>query len=363
MNPRLTFSFFGSSLSTANCSSAELFYRSLTRALAERGHRVTFYQPNLKDRRQNHAEDKPNWARVVTYRDTDESALDALESAEESNLIIKCSGVGAYDDLLEAAVLELKKPETLVAFLDMEPRATLDRIQKDPEDSFKPLIPEYDFIFARAATSATVEDYIAAGAVECVPIHNALDSHIHFPVEPDPRFESDLSLICDRTQEHESLVEEFLLKPAIQMPDRKFLLAGNGWQEKPLPPNVRLSGTISLTDRNAFHCSSRAVLEIGASPKQRIFSPPASLFEAGGAGACLLVESQAGIDCFLDPAREAIVVANGEELTEQLQRLTPERAREIGRAARQRLLASHTFLHRAEQLERVFEANAGRLVS
>ncbi len=363
MNSRLTFSFFGSSLTAASCSSTELFYRGLTRGLAGRGHRVTFYQPNLDNGRQIRAEPKPEWARVVTFRDTDESALDALESAEESNLIIKCSGVGAYDDLLEAAVLELKKPETLVAFLDMEPRATLDRLQKDPDDSFKALIPEFDFIFAHAATPAVVDDYTGAGAADCVSIYNALDPHTHFPVEPDPRFECDLALLCDCTTENESLVQEFLLKPAIQMPERKFLLAGNGWDEKPMPPNVKLHGSIAALDRNAFNCSPGAVLNIDTGRQQHGFSPPASFFEAAGTGACLILENREGIDQFLEPGREVIVIGNGDELMKQLQQLTPERAREVGRAARKRLLAGHTCLHRAEQLEKVFEAKAGRLVS
>jgi hypothetical protein len=46
-----------------------------------------------------------------------------------------------------------------------------------------------------------------------------------------------------------------------------------------------------------------------------------------------------------------------------LRRLTPERAREIGRAAQARVLAEHTYAHRAEQLERVLEAKAGRMVA
>src|SRR6516225_5063294 len=140
---RLSISFFGSSLVSAYWNGAATYYRGLIRALAERGHRVTFYEPDAYDRQQHRDIPNPDWARVVVYPATDENALDALEQAEESDLIIKCSGVGVFDDLLEAAVLELKKPETLVAFLDVDAPATLDRIHDDPEDSFRALIPEY----------------------------------------------------------------------------------------------------------------------------------------------------------------------------------------------------------------------------
>jgi spore maturation protein CgeB len=38
-----------------------------------------------------------------------------------------------------------------------------------------------------------------------------------------------------------------------------------------------------------------------------------------------------------------------------LRRLTPERARGIGKAAYQRVLAEHTYAHRAVELEKVLE--------
>src|SRR6266702_842462 len=134
MSHRLNISFFGSSLISAYQNCPVAYYRGLIRALSERGHRVTFYEPNDDDRQKHRDIPNPHWAKVVVYPATDESALDALERAEASDLIIKCSGVGVCDDLLEAAVLELKTPETRGAFLDVNAPATLDRINKDPEE-------------------------------------------------------------------------------------------------------------------------------------------------------------------------------------------------------------------------------------
>jgi spore maturation protein CgeB len=36
--------------------------------------------------------------------------------------------------------------------------------------------------------------------------------------------------------------------------------------------------------------------------------------------------------------------------------LTPERARQVGEAARRRILAEHTYRHRAEQFDRIMDA-------
>ena len=49
-----------------------------------------------------------------------------------------------------------------------------------------------------------VEAYLAAGATECIPIYNALDPHLHFPVSPEKRFEADLGLLNDHAPEREA---------------------------------------------------------------------------------------------------------------------------------------------------------------
>ncbi len=361
---RLNISFFGSSLVSAHWNGAATYYRGLIHALADRGHRVTFYEPDAYERQQHRDIPDPDWARVVVYEASDESTLDALEQAENSDLIIKCGGVGLFDDLLEAAVLELKKPDTLVAYLDVDPTATLDRIQNNPEDSFRSLIPEYDFILTRGGGPPVADAYIAAGAAECVPIYNALDSHTHFTVTPEPRFEGDLGFLGNHMPDRESRVEEFFLKPAAQMPQQKFLLGGNGWQDKSMPANVRYLGYVQTHEHNAFNCTARAVLNVNSGRTARDgFSPPARIFEAAGAGACLITDKWEGIELFLEPGREVLVASNANEVAEHLRSLTPERAREIGRAANSRIVAEHTYNHRAEQLEKVLEGKAGRIVA
>jgi spore maturation protein CgeB len=364
MNQRLNISFFGSSLVSAYWNGAATYYRGLIRALSEHGHRVTFYEPDAYQRQQHRDMPDPDWARDVVYPATEESALRMLEQAKESDLIIKCSGVGVFDSLLEAAVLEFQKPETLVAFLDVDAPATLDRIQNDLEDPFRKLIPEYDFILTYGGGAPVVDAYLAAGATECVPIYNALDPHTHFPVKPERRFEGDLGFLGNRMPDRETRVEEFFLKPAAQMPDRKFLLGGNGWQDKALPTNVNYLGHVYTHEHNAFNCTPRAVLNISRGSMARYgFSPATRVFEAAGAGACLITDKWEGVEMFLEPEREVLVAATGDEVVDQLQRLTPERAREIGRAAYARVLAEHTYAHRADQLEKVLEGKTGRVAA
>jgi spore maturation protein CgeB len=136
----------------------------------------------------------------------------------------------------------------------------------------------------------------------------------------------------------------------------KFLLGGNGWHDKTLPSNVNYPGHICTPEHNAFNCTPRAVLSVNSASAARCgFSPPQRLFEAAGSGACVITDKWDGLESFLEPGREVLVAENGEQVIEHLRNLTPERAREIGRAAAARILAEHTYVQRAGQLQRVLE--------
>src|SRR5437764_6756250 len=101
--------FFGSSLVSAYWNGAATYYRGIIRALHARGHRVTFYEPDAFERQQHRDIADPPWARVVVYpADSDDHACAALESARGADLIVKASGVGVFDELLERAVLTMK---------------------------------------------------------------------------------------------------------------------------------------------------------------------------------------------------------------------------------------------------------------
>src|SRR5947209_6065678 len=101
MNHGLNIAFFGSSLVSAYWNGAATYYRGIIRALAERGHRITFYEPDAYDRQQHRDIADPNWARVVVYSGQDESeALRVIEQARGADLVVKASGVGVFDELL-----------------------------------------------------------------------------------------------------------------------------------------------------------------------------------------------------------------------------------------------------------------------
>jgi spore maturation protein CgeB len=355
VRPRIA--FFGSSLVSAYWNGAATYYRGIVRALHARGFDVTFYEPDAYDRQQHRDIPDPDWARIRVYPADEDGVHRALDSARDADIIVKTSGVGVFDALLERAVLDVRAPNATAIFWDVDAPATLDRLEQSPDDPFRALVPQYDLVLTYGGGDPVVRGYTAVGARMCVPIYNALDVSTHHPVAPDRRFDATLGFLGNRLPDREARVEEFFLEAASALPGETFLLGGNGWQDKPMPPNVRYVGHVYTRDHNAFNCTPRAVLNISRDSMARYgFSPATRVFEAAGAGACLISDAWVGMELFLEPRREVLVADSGDAVAAHVASLDPARAREMGEAARRRVCAEHTYDHRAMQLEALLGA-------
>ena len=351
---RPTIAFFGSSLVSAYWNGAATYYRGIIRALSQRGYAVTFYEPDAYDRQAHRDIADPPWARVVVYAPTEAGVEAALADGRGADVVVKTSGVGVFDEYLEAAVLAQRRPGALTVFWDVDAPATLDRISANPGDPFRELIPQYDLVLTYGGGAPVVNGYLAYGARQCVPIYNALDPLTHFPAERSAGFRAHLGLLANRLPDREARIDEFFFRAAALLPSHEFVLGGNGWGDRSTPPNVRWVGHVYTADHNAFNCSPLAVLNVSRDSMARYgYSPATRIFEAAGAGACLITDAWEGIEQFLEPDREVLVARDGAEVADRLQRLTPGDSRAIGTAARERVLREHTYDHRADELEGV----------
>jgi spore maturation protein CgeB len=354
----LEIAFFGSSLVSAYWNGAATYYRGIIRALARRGHRITFYEPDAYDRQQHRDIPDPDYARVVVYPGNRETGVRrALAAAVRADLVVKASGVGVFDGLLEEAVATMERPDgsrPLRAYWDVDAPATLERMAEDPSDTLRPLIPRYDVVFTYGGGDPVVRAYENAGARRCVPVYNGLDPDVHRPAAPDPRFAGDLGFLGNRLPDREARVEEFFLRPAVDLPARRFVLGGSGWGDKPIPGNVRYVGHVYTRDHNAFNCSALAVLNVNRDSMARFgYSPATRVFEAAGAAACIVTDAFQGVEEFFEPGKEILLARDAEEVAATLAALTHERARAIGEAAFARATAVHTYAARAALVEAV----------
>jgi spore maturation protein CgeB len=300
---------------------------------------------------------------VVVYEVPDAGAVRRVvaRGARVADVVVKASGVGVYDDVLEEAVLYAAGPETVTIFWDVDAPATLTRLESNPSDPLRALVPEYDLILTYGGGERVVARYGALGATRCVPIYNALDPLTHHPAGSDPRFQGDLAALVNRLPDREARVEEFFFSAVEALPDRTFVLGGAGWADRVGARNLRYVGHVPPGEHNAFNCSPLAVLNVTRdSMVHNGFSPATRVFEAAGAGACLITDEWEGIDQFLAPCEEVLVCASGHDVVDVMSWLDLDAARAIGARARERILAEHTYAHRARQLEDVLAVGAPR---
>lgn len=357
----MNIAFYGSSLLSSYWNGAATYYRGLLGALAPLGHHITFYEPDAFDRQSHRDIKPPDWVRSVVYPATPDGLRGVLAEAGAADVVIKASGVGVFDDELLAGIVSHARPDALRAFMDVDAPATLATVRANPSHPMHLALPHLDLVLTYGGGPPVVDAYTSLGARACVPIYNALDPFTHHPAPADPRFAADLSFLANRLPDREARVEAFFLDAAARCPAQKFLLGGNGWHDKAMPGNVRPIGHVGTADHNSFNCSATTVLNVARDSMAAVgFSPATRVFEAAGAGACLITDAWEGIELFLRPGSEVLVARDGADVADHLRALTPARARAIGEAGRARVLAEHTYTRRAVILDTLLRDTAAR---
>jgi len=355
----LKIAFYGSSLLSSYWNGAATYYRGILRALAAHGYEITFYEPDAFDRQQHRDIDPPAYAKSVVYPATADALGRVLAEAANADIVVKASGVGVFDAELIDGITRHARADALKVFWDVDAAATLDEMRGDASHPVLRALPDLDMVLTYGGGPPVVNAYRGFGARACVPVYNALDPETHHPVVPDQRFACDLAFLGNRLPDREARVEEFFLRVAAAMPDRSFLIGGNGWESKAMPANVRHRGHVYTAEHNAFNCTPKAVLNVARDSMANIgFSPATRVFEAAGAAACLITDAWEGIEQFLKPDREVLVARDGQDVADHLAALTPERAKAIGEAALARVLAEHTYELRGHQVDALFRDHA-----
>ena len=344
---------FGSSIVSSYWNGAATYYRGCYKYLARLGHEITFAEPDAYGRQEHRDSDDYSYVNSLVYQPG--SGVKAmLRRAACADVVVKHSGLGVDDELLEERVLECSA-HSAVCFWDVDAPATIARMRENPQDPFRRAIPLYDAIFTYGGGPEIRDAYVQLGARAYYSIYNGLDPDTHHPVKPNQEFRCDVAFIGNRLPDREQRVEELFLKAAELAPNKSFLLGGEGWGDKAMPRNVRWIGHVPTHMHNVVNCSASMVMNINRSSMAACgFSPPTRVFEVAGAGACLLCDEWRGIDSFFEPGKEILVIGSAEEVAAELA-LHDEAARKrIGEAFRARAMRDHTYAQRALQAEAAF---------
>ncbi len=174
---------FGSSITSSYWNGAATYYRGIYKGLAALGHEITFAEPDIFNRQQNRDLSEVEYAKVIVYQ-TPRDIDDLIDLASTADLVIKHSGVGSDDELLERRVLDCRDHRRHTRRLHsgtwMRPRHC-NEWKAIPCDPFRRCIPQYDFVFTYGGGPEVVRRYRELGARNCHPIYNALDPETHHP--------------------------------------------------------------------------------------------------------------------------------------------------------------------------------------
>ena len=342
---------FGLSLSSSWGSGHGATYRGLLRALAARGWSVTFFERDVEWYRSNRDLPNPDFCDLRLY----DQRPDADAAVRAADVVLVGSFVHQGIELIDW----LRDQGRPLFFYDIDTPITLVHLGRTGATEYlrADQVPLFETYFSFAGGPALTELEERWDSPHAEALYCAVDTTVYRPVPVDTRFECTLSYVGTYASDRQPAVEDLFFAPARARPNERFFLAGAQYPpELEIPRNVVHEVHVYPRDHSALYCSSRATLNLTRqSMRQYGWSPSTRLFEAAASGACIISDTWPGLDTLLSVNREVLLGSSTQDVMRHLEALSPVRRREIGSAARERVLREHTYEHRAIQVEAAFE--------
>lgn len=341
--------FLGLSITSSWGNGHATTYRALVKALARRGHRITFLECDKPWYAENRDLPDPPWCRLGLYRDPDELERRYAGTVAKADLVV----VGSFvPDGVRVGSWAIGTARGLVAFYDIDTPVTLAKLARgDTEYLSADLIPDYDLYlsFTGGPTLARLENEF--GALLARALYCSVDPEAYFPERGEPRV--DLGYLGTYSADRQPKIDRLLVDPARCWPDGRFTVAGPQYPaDIDWPANVVRVDHLPPGEHRAFYNSQRFTLNVTRDDMVAAgWSPSVRLFEAAACGTPLISDWWDGLDDLFVRDREILIAETAEDVLRRLHDLSEGERRRIARAARARVLKSHTADHRAAELE------------
>jgi spore maturation protein CgeB len=323
-------------------------YRGLVRELCARGHSVLFLEKDVEWYASNRDLADPPYGKTRLYASTEELKDRYAEQVRAADLVI----VGSYvNDGIAIGKWVCGIAEGATAFYDIDTPVTLSKLQRHQNDYLAAdLISKYDLYlsFTGGPTLTVLEEKY--GSPMARALYCSVDPEIYYPESGEIRWE--LGYMGTYSDDRQPALERLLLKPAEQLSNFRFVVAGPQYPEKICwPRNVERINHLSPRQHRSFYNAQRFTLNITRQDMVAAgYSPSVRIFEAAACGTPLISDYWKGIEEILKPNKEILIASSPEEAVHILQKFSEKEARAIGERARKRVLAEHTAAHRAEEL-------------
>ena len=348
----------GLSLSSSWGNGHATTYRALLKALAARGHEVTFLECDVPWYSGKHRDlADPDWCRLLFYKE-----LADLNGHRELIATADAVIVGSYvPDGVAIGRLVQDWARGVTAFYDIDTPVTLAKLARGDTEYVSPeLIPGYDVYlsFTGGPTLDLIERRYGS------PAARALYCSVDPTAYPALGFEKrwDLSYLGTYSPDRQPVLERLLIEPARRLPHLRFVVAGPQYPDDiAWPANVERFQHVGPVDHPEFYACSRYTLNVTRADMVAAgWSPSVRLFEAASCATPVISDVWSGIEDVLTPGEEILLATGSDEVVAILSDPDERKPAAIGQASRARILAAHTADCRAAELEDYLTEAAAR---
>ncbi|HYD70431.1 CgeB family protein [Azospirillum sp.] len=324
-------------------------FRALLKGMAARGHRVLFLERDKPWYADNRDLPSPDYCDVALYDSLDELADRYADTVRRADLVI----VGSYvPDGVEVGDWVQRTAHGVTAFYDIDTPVTVARLERgDTEYLSAGQIPGYDLYLS--FTGGPILDRLERqfGAQRARVLYCSVDPEGYYPELGPVRW--DLGYLGTYSPDRQPTLDRLLVEPARAWERGSFIVAGPqypdgiGW-----PENVARVEHLPPAEHRRFYNAQRFTLNVTRADMVAAgWSPSVRLFEAAACGVPIISDPWNGLETLFTPGEEILITNDGEQVMRWLRDTPGQRARAIGRAARRRVMASHTGVRRAAELE------------
>jgi spore maturation protein CgeB len=347
---------FGLSITSSWGNGHATTFRALCQALHRRGHRIVFFEHNLEWYQNNRDLPQPPYCEVKLFEDWNKALPQVRTELEDSDVAMIGSyfpdGIAALEEVLSSRV-------PVKAFYDIDTPITVRNLKLHGRTDYlhQEHLPELDIYFSFTGGPMLEDLEQALGTRLAVPLYCSVDPEKYRELPTNPEFACDLSYMGTYAPDRQPKIEELLCGPARRLPQKKFIVAGPQYPETlDWPPNVERIIHLNPRHHAEFYCSSRMTLNVTRRDMVMAgYSPSVRLFEAAACAAVMVSDNWPGLNTFFVPGKEILLPAGSSDVERYITGYDEAELKKIGRAARERVLASHTSEVRAREFEQAVE--------
>lgn len=334
-------------------------YRSVVKGLHRRGHDVLFLERDMPWYATNRDMPEPDFCTVKLYTSTTELKEKHHEDVEQADTVI----VGSYvPDGIQVSEWVIKTASGVKAFYDIDTPVTLSKLKAKSCQYLSPAhIRLFDVYLSFTGGPCLRIFEFEFGSPAARQFYCSVDPMLYHPERCRKKW--DMGYLGTYSDDRQPALNNLLVSAATKWPAGKFIVAGPQYPSSiSWPSNVERIDHLPPSEHNDFYNSQRFTLNITRQDMIKMgFSPSVRLFEAASCGVPIISDYWPGIFTIFDPGEEILISSSPADTLKYLREIPEAKRREIGTAARTKVLAHHTGERRAIELENyISEASSAR---